>query len=95
MRLNEAMHQTGAAVQGEKRSTCGLTALCLKTPILNRFGDMRALYGLRVRQIGDGTRDFENAMVGARGQIEMVDGLLEQAFARCIRRTMLVDFFGT
>ena len=38
--------------------------------VLNRFGEMARLKIFRRVQIGDGTRDFQDAVVGARGKTE-------------------------
>ena len=69
-----------------------LSSRC-KAPILNRFRDVRALHVLRASQIRHGARDFENAVIGARGKIEAADGLLEQIFACRIGSAVAVDFF--
>ncbi len=42
--------------------------------ILHGFGDVRGLQVFAVCQIGDGAGHLEDAMVGARGEIQTGDG---------------------
>lgn len=61
-------------------------------PVLNGFGDMLFTDFIRIRQIRDGARDFQNAVIRAGGQVQAGDGLFEQVFAVRIRRAEPVDF---
>ena len=54
-----------------------------------RRGDHRA-----VGQVGDGAGEFEYAVVGAGGQIQTTDRLLQQVFAAGVGGAMQVNFFG-
>ena len=67
-----------------------LGSLFLPLPIhpavLHRLCDMLRKNIFAVRQIGDGTRYLEHAVVSARRQVEAGDGLLQQCGALRIRR---------
>jgi hypothetical protein len=63
----------------------------IQSAVLNGFGDMRSGNRIRAGKIGNGSRHFEDAMIGARRESQAHNGLLEQGFTRCIRRAMEFD----
>jgi len=52
--------------------------LPVQAPVLDGFRDVVGLDGLGVREVRDGARDLEHPVVGAGGEVEFFDGLLEQ-----------------
>ena len=52
--------------------------LAIERTILNRFGDVLARDVLRAGQIRDGARDFQDAVVSSRAQIQITHGELQQ-----------------
>src|SRR5207249_12303807 len=50
-------------------------------PVLDGFGDVRGADGLGALDVGNGARDFQNAVVGAGAQTQAGHGVFEQAFA--------------
>src|SRR5438876_4863844 len=53
----------------------------VERPVLDGFGDVRGADGLGALEVGDGARDFQNAVVGAGAQTQAGHGVFEQAFA--------------
>ncbi len=41
-------------------------------PVLYRFGDVRGLDRLAIREVGDGAREFEYAVKGAGRELQLV-----------------------
>ena len=46
---------------------------------MHRLGDVRAVEALGPGEVGDGAGDFEHAIVGASGEAEAREGLLDEA----------------
>ena len=89
--------EAGMDVQSARLHPPIIVARCralaaIEPPELNRLGNVRARNQILLGQVGDGARDFQHAMISARGEPQPADGLLEQCGARCIGRTDLIDF---
>ena len=67
--------------------------LPIQSPIRNRLSDMSCLDGGRLRQVGDGARDFYNAMVSAGRETQSFNGLLQQSRDFAVDRAILTDLF--
>ena len=61
---------------------------------MNGFGNVRGEDGLGCRQVGDGARHLEDAMVRACREIETRNRLFEQAATSGIGLTVVVHFLG-
>ena len=59
--------------------------------ILNRLGNVIAGNRLRARQIRDGSRDFQDPVVGARAQIQIRHRILEQLLRRLVQFAELLQ----
>ena len=62
--------------------------------VLDRLGDVRRPHCRAAGEVGDGAGDLENAVPGARREIQPLAGLLEQAGTGRIRRAMGFDLGG-
>ena len=65
--------------------------LPVQASILNRFGDVGFGDGAGGFEVGEGARDTEDFVVGARAEAELVDGGLEEAFGAGLKGAELVD----
>src|SRR5205823_1088456 len=66
----------------------------VERPVLDGFGDVRGADGLGALEVGDGTRDFQNAVVGAGAQTQAGHGVFEQAFALGGNIAIFADLSG-
>jgi hypothetical protein len=64
------------------------------TPILNRLGNMLLAYRIAFRQIGDGARDLQHAVIGTCRPVQSGHGIAQQLIALCIRLAIGVDLCG-
>ena len=51
----------------------------IQCPVLHRFRDVTGLQGIGGGEVSDGAGDFEDAVVGARGEAEAFDGFGEES----------------
>src|SRR5215471_1197729 len=58
----------------------------IEAAILHRFRDVLCAHPSRSAQIGDGARDFQNAIVRAGGKSHPADGHFERSLARVVER---------
>ena len=68
--------------------------LPVQRAVLDGLGDVGGGDMLRAREIGDGARDLEDAVVGPRGKIQIGDRSLERFLRVGIQRAVFVNFFG-
>ena len=54
----------------------------VEAPILNRFEQVVAFDFVDAGEIGDGAGDFQDAIVGAGGERELLHGLLQEIAER-------------
>ena len=65
--------------------------VAIQAAVLDRFEQVRRLDPLRRRQIGDGSRYFEDAIIGPRRQGELLHRLLKQVAQGGINRAVCAD----
>jgi len=65
--------------------------LTIKSTVLNRFAEMGGVHFFRPGEIGDGTGDFQDAVVSAGAEIEFAERHAQQAFAFGVERDKGLD----
>ena len=63
----------------------------VEAAVLDGFEEVRGLDFFGAREIGDRAGDFENAIVGARGEAELLHRLLQEIAERGIDRAVFAD----
>lgn len=58
---------------------------------MNRLEQVRRLDAIGGGEVGDGARDFQDAIVGSRGKVELFHRLLKQIAERRVDRAMFAD----
>ena len=66
-----------------------------RLPILQSFSNMLNGDVIRVRQIRDGTGDFDGAVVAAGGELHPLRGLAKKCRALHIKRTKFLQIANT
>ena len=72
-------------------STLTSPVVPIKTPIINGLSQMPRLDVFAVVEVGDGARDFKDAVVGARRQPQTVHGVFQQGTTRLVELAIFLD----
>ena len=68
--------------------------IAVEAAVLNGFGEVLGGDGGGLIEIGDGSGDFEHAVVGAGGEAHAADGHFERALAGIVECADLADIAG-
>src|SRR5579871_4399214 len=63
----------------------------VEAPILHSFSNVLGRYRFGVAEIGDGTGDFQNTVVRARGEAHAIDGHFQGALAGFVEGALFAD----